>query len=117
MPQKPPTACRFPNCPELTRENYCSGHKEHEKKIHAEYDARRMHDPFYNSPAWIALRTYHKRRFPLCQECERKGQTVPMKIVDHIKSIKQGGGRLDPDNLQSLCQECHNRKTGQDRRK
>ncbi len=37
------------------------------------------------------------------------------ELVDHIVPISMGGARLDPDNCQSLCSRCHNRKTGVER--
>jgi 5-methylcytosine-specific restriction protein A len=36
---------------------------------------------------------------------------VPTKIIDHIKPILDGGDEWDRDNLQGLCESCHNRKT------
>ena len=35
-------------------------------------------------------------------------------MVDHIVPIADGGEKLDEDNLQSLCQDCHARKTADD---
>jgi 5-methylcytosine-specific restriction protein A len=31
--------------------------------------------------------------------------------VDHIVPIREGGARLDANNLQPLCHTCHSRKT------
>ena len=42
---------------------------------------------------------------------------MPMKVVDHVKPIKDGGSPTDWDNLQSLCQTCHNQKTKRDTKK
>lgn len=37
---------------------------------------------------------------------------VPATVVDHIKDIATHPDlRLDDDNLQSMCAQCHNRKT------
>lgn len=44
----------------------------------------------------------------------KHGRTTPMRIVDHIIPIEQGGKRLAKDNVQSLCQTCHNQKTAKD---
>jgi 5-methylcytosine-specific restriction protein A len=65
----------------------------------------------YASTKWIGLRNTFRFTYPLCQECEKKGLIKPMKIVDHIKPISKGGEPFDWDNLQSLCETCHNRKT------
>lgn len=34
--------------------------------------------------------------------------------VDHIIAIMNGGEMWDEENLQTLCKECHNKKTKQD---
>lgn len=46
------------------------------------------------------------RREPLCRRCGHEASQV-----DHIRPIRQGGARLDPENLQALCHSCHSRKT------
>lgn len=43
--------------------------------------------------------------------CAKFGIATPAVIVDHIKEISDGGSINDPDNLQSLCFACHNKKT------
>ena len=40
-----------------------------------------------------------------------------MDVVDHVHEILDGADPFDPDNLQSLCTECHNRKTGDEAKK
>jgi len=35
-------------------------------------------------------------------------------MVDHIIPVKAGGDPFDSGNLQSMCQSCHNTKTGQE---
>jgi len=35
-------------------------------------------------------------------------------IVDHVIPIREGGGKFDEDNCQTLCQTCHNRKTARE---
>lgn len=49
---------------------------------------------------------------PLCVECQRHGETVAAKVVDHIKPHR-GDVRLfwDVGNWQSLCKTCHDKKT------
>jgi 5-methylcytosine-specific restriction endonuclease McrA len=67
---------------------------------------------FYNSPEWRALRNSFIKRFPLCVHCLLQNLTVAATVVDHVKPISQGGAALDEDNLQSLCESCHNSKSG-----
>jgi 5-methylcytosine-specific restriction protein A len=51
---------------------------------------------------------------PLCADPfgdhARDGVVVAASEVDHIKP-KRNGGRDDWDNLQTLCQVCHSKKT------
>ena len=37
--------------------------------------------------------------------------------TDHIDPIFRGGRGIDPDNLQTICTDCHDRKTVEERRK
>lgn len=68
----------------------------------------------YKSSQWIALRDAYARENPLCQQCEPYGITTAGFIVDHIKEVLDGGAVYDWDNLQHLCQSCHNAKTGRE---
>ena len=72
-------------------------------------------DPFYHSPAWRKLRAWHIAREPLCRECKAKGKVTQGQVVDHIQPRSQGGASLDPDNLQTLCHKCHNRKRAKEK--
>jgi hypothetical protein len=74
-----------------------------------------VRNPFYDSTEWRSLRAYKKQLNPLCEDCLRKGILRDMKVVDHIIPIAQGGAALDMDNLRSLCESCHNRKSNKDR--
>ncbi|MCW5777815.1 MAG: HNH endonuclease [Phycisphaeraceae bacterium] len=62
---------------------------------------------------WSRLAKLHRAREPLCRHCARAGRAVPAALVDHIRPIRgpHDPGRLDPENLQSLCRACHARKT------
>lgn len=59
----------------------------------------------------------HLHRQPLCVNCGAPGAPTRPNIVDHITPLTAGGARLDPANLQTLCQPCHNRKTAADRQR
>ncbi|MBU6525936.1 HNH endonuclease [Methylocystis sp. MJC1] len=45
-----------------------------------------------------------------CVECGAHGHGVRL-IADHVVEIEDGGARLDPNNGQTLCAPCSNRKT------
>ena len=42
-----------------------------------------------------------------CRSCGRAGRLE----CDHIKPLQRGGDPYAPENLQSLCRECHIQKT------
>ena len=72
--------------------------------------ARKFAKPFYNSKEWKVVREYClKRDKYLCQRCGE-----PAEEVHHIKhltpkNITDPEISLNPDNLKSLCSECHKR--------
>ena len=79
---------------------------------------------FYHSPAWRKLRQIHLSENPYCVECIKKGKNTAANTVDHIKPINRNdpfntmagmyGDPLDPENLQSMCEKCHNSKSGRE---
>ena len=47
---------------------------------------------------------------PLCEECERKGITVPAELIHHIVPISSGGDPFpDLEGLEALCTSCHSK--------
>jgi len=76
---------------------------------------------FYNSTAWRKLRKYWINENPLCVHCLEKGITKDATgrngVVDHIKPINEGGGKLDIENLQTLCNKHHNIKSAKESHK
>ena len=71
---------------------------------------------FYTSKRWRDLREQKLNADPLCVECMRNGITRLANVVDHIVPINQGGEELAWDNIQSMCQSCHNKKSGRESR-
>lgn len=66
----------------------------------------------YSTAAWQRLRLAKLRATPLCEVCTMRGQAVPARAVDHIKSIASGGPAFPPlDGLMSMCVSCHSVKT------
>lgn len=43
--------------------------------------------------------------------CERCGRTGCRIFGGHILEVKEGGARLDPENVMLLCGSCHTSKT------
>ena len=54
-----------------------------------------------------------KRDSYLCIPCKKDGRATPAKQVDHIRP-KYLGGTDDWANLQSICEDCHKKKTAQE---
>lgn len=64
---------------------------------------------------WQRLRRTFLARHPLCVMCLANGDVTPATVVDHIVPHKGDQAKLwDIDNLQSLCEKCHNRKTAKE---
>ncbi len=113
MAQKPLRPCKHPGCRELTREGWCPRHKPRHKRG----ESQAWHK-LYNLPVWSRLRADQLMRHPWCQQCQREGRPdVRATVVDHIVAHRGNLARFtDPDNLQSLCKRCHDRKTLRERR-
>lgn len=69
---------------------------------------------FYQSTAWRKLRAIKLEQQPLCEECLSKGIHTHAKVADHIVPINRGGAALNIENLQSLCDRCHNIKSAKE---
>lgn len=67
---------------------------------------------FYHSSEWKTVRLQVLERDSyLCQPCKRAGRITPAKTVDHIEPLRTNWSRrLDPDNLETICRQCHNAK-------
>ena len=62
---------------------------------------------------WREARALFLKQYPLCAFCQAEGKIVPATVVDHIIPHR-GEQRLfwDQTNWESLCKECHDKKTG-----
>ena len=113
MAQKPPRPCRHPGCTELTRTGYCPRHQPQrpDKRESAQWHW------MYLTRQWRQeLRPAQLLREPFCRVCARRGARTPATRVDHIQPHRGDWALFtDPNNLQSLCEACHNRKTAQER--
>lgn len=117
MPQRAPRPCPRPRCVALitSADPYCP---EHMKERRDAYNRKRPErHRFYGTAVWQRLRNRHIRRNPICVMCEAEGAPAIGHVVDHIEPIEHGGGKLDPDNLQTLCNAHHARKTAQDHKR
>lgn len=65
---------------------------------------------------WARFAKAYRERNPLCRPCQARGRLEPTFAVDHIVPLRQGGAKFDEDNLQPLCETCHNsHKQSEDR--
>lgn len=64
-----------------------------------------------NSRRWRSIRATHLSMEPLCRHCLALGRVTPATEVDHINGRADRAEDYEPDNLQSLCERCHSRKT------
>jgi len=108
MPERALRPCAQHGCPGLTRAKYCPLHSEIEQQEEKQYARERggAAQRGYDS-VWQLLRLTYLQQHPLCELCQQDGLIVPAILVHHIIPIKDGGARLDPSNLKSCCQPCH----------
>ena len=115
----PRRICSFGGCQSvaLPDSSRCEKHTRQiaPKRRYAHHYHQGKH--IYTSARWIALRDAHRSSHPCCELCERRGIYRPVDVVDHVKEISQGGEPFDPENLMSLCSECHHIKTGKEAKK
>lgn len=122
MPDKPARPCPHPGCGVLTTGGRCDKHKKQKWK------ENRSDNAIYNNTRWVKFRAMWLRRHPLCGDresvrspehsiCTESGRAVAATVVDHIKPHRGDLSLVyDEANLQSLCKDCHDRKTGQEMR-
>lgn len=115
MSDCPKRPCRHAGCPELVDRGYCEKHKRpNYTESQKRYDKRRgtTSERGYDG-RWQRIRLQALQRdCYLCRPCYREGRTTVAVDVDHIIPIKAAPDkRLELSNLQSICRECHNKKT------
>lgn len=74
------------------------------------YKRNKSHARFYQSNEWKTLRAVKLSQSGyLCERCKAKGKTVLAVDVHHIVPISvDWSKRLDINNLECLCVDCHN---------
>lgn len=133
MPARPFRICRHPGCSALVygKVERCAQHLEAAKQVS---DARKRELDERRGTAtsrgydvrWRRFREQWLRQHPICGDrirgrsaehsaCAATGRVTPGTDVDHI--VPHSGDPAlfwDEVNLQTLCRECHNRKTAQE---
>ena len=73
---------------------------------------------FYRTKQWQSVRDFvMSRDARLCQDCLKQGRITMAEEVHHVipitkDNIKDPEITLNPDNLISLCRECHKLRHG-----
>ena len=87
-------------------------YREQKNKGSRRFDQGNKDLDIYNTKQWKATRAYHIQKNPICKHCfDNKKRIVSGDVVDHIIPIRQGGSPFDFQNLQTLCNPCHNVKS------
>ena len=98
MPERP---CAEAGCPNpATYRGRCAIHNR--AKAKAAWRPR-----IYDTKRWHLTRRKQLFDHPICQACDERLATD----VDHIIPLSAEGDPWSSTNLQSLCHECHSRKT------
>ncbi len=112
-PFKSKHPCNFSGCKEITSNRFCLKHKSLVKK-RDDKERGSASERGYDAN-WHKVSEMHLRGFPLCAECEKKGRVTAAILTHHIIPIAKGGAVYDWDNLESICELCHDVKHKNDR--
>jgi len=80
---------------------------------------------FYNSTRWRKTTNAFRKKNPFCKQCQDNGivtdATGRNGVTDHISGLQYLlDNNIDPcdwDELQTLCNICHNQKSGREAHK
>ena len=117
MPMQLKKRCGYPGCPRTTRQRYCDEHLPIARRY---YDARRgtTKQRRYDSDWERIAQQRRDLDCYLCQDCLKEGLIRASNLVDHILPIHiRPDWRLEIDNTQVLCRDCHTRKTSTDNKR
>jgi 5-methylcytosine-specific restriction protein A len=106
MPMKPNSCCKYPGCPVQTPNTYCDRHRPNTGQNKPDYHK------LYKRKRWRRARERYLNEHPFCKHCKKEGRLRSATVVDHIKPHR-GNKKLfwDRSNWQSLCTQCHNKKS------
>lgn len=73
--------------------------------------AKEFAESFYNSKAWQETRAFvYQKQHGLCERCGKPGDIVHHKEYLTPMNIHNPMVTLGENNLELLCQDCHNRE-------
>ncbi|MGX1430768.1 5-methylcytosine-specific restriction enzyme A [Cytobacillus horneckiae] len=87
--------------------NYLNNNQRYDK-----YKRNKKARSFYKSAAWKKCRKLVlERDNHLCQSCMKNNKITPADMVHHIIELLDDWDKaLEMDNLESLCNSCHNKE-------
>lgn len=116
-PHRLPTPCPAPGCPALTPPGTrCKKHAREKRNEKAKNEGSAASRGYGSK--WRRVRALVLRQAGgLCQRCKARGRTRRATQVHHIDHDPTGPERLNPDNLEPLCDDCHYQRHREARRK
>ena len=89
--------------------------REGESQRNEKTPMRMLRQKAYQNTTWRKLRNDFIKMNPLCADCLNEGKVVPAEDIHHIHSPFKNGEinwalLLDPNNLVSLCKDCHGKR-------
>lgn len=116
--------CKHPTCRERVAlpKRYCPRHEGEQARTYNKQvrnnSFNKKYADFYASTSWRKLRRSKLARDPLCEVCMAQGRRTPATIVHHLIELRVDYSRgLEYDNLQSICQACHNAEHNRNKNK
>jgi 5-methylcytosine-specific restriction protein A len=110
--------CKVTGCGRVVQHDvYCEAHRgmvDEKRRKNRKAKQSDDVDKIYKTQRWRRVRALQLKENPLCDKCRKEGKVKDAEMVDHIKPIRAGGNAYNMDNLQSLCQAHHNKKTALD---
>ncbi|WP_056967216.1 HNH endonuclease [Liquorilactobacillus sucicola] len=126
---KPMKQCNHAGCRKLIPFDtaYCDKHRQDSKrKPHDAIDSKAESIRVHHSYKWRKISERYRLKNPVCEQCLKdvrdpnsgNFEGIPRfsTSVDHIKPLFLGGDPYNEDNLQALCEVCHNKKSLEERR-
>jgi 5-methylcytosine-specific restriction protein A len=70
---------------------------------------------WYQLQCWRETRRWQLQCEPLCRQCHSEGRVTPASVADHIRPHGGDWTEFRTGELQSLCADCHDRKSKAER--
>ena len=117
MALAPLRQCPAAGCRTLTRGRRCERHAKERSPENRPSSSARGYDKRWSNKKskddlGTGVRDLYVQAHPVCEDCEKRGETKAVEEVHHIKKVAdQPDHLLDETNLMSLCKSCHSRRT------